>query len=92
MKIKVTFTEELTDFYSSFSENEETFTPEFNETTVRYNGDLELYSGDYNVTPKTTLQVLPTAQKAMMDNVKVFAIPYAEVSNVSGGITATIGG
>ena len=92
MKINVTFTEELTTFYSEFRDNEEIFNVEFNEATVRYNGELPEYTGAYNVTPNTQLQTLETAQKALMDNIKVFAIPYAEVTNTSGGITATIGG
>lgn len=92
MKIKVTFSDELTNFYASFQPNEETFVPEFDEATVRYNGDLPEYNGAYSVTPNLQMQVLETAQKALMDNIKVFAIPYAEVTNNSGGITATIGG
>jgi len=92
MKINVTFTEELTCFYAGFQENSETFDVEFDEALVRYNGDLAEYAGPYSVTPKTGLQTLETAQKALMENIKVFAIPYAEVSNNSGGITATIGG
>lgn len=93
MKIKVTFTDELKYFYSGFSEDyEETFSPQFNEITTRYVGELEEYSGPYNVTPSLEHQTLYTEQKALMDNIKVFAIPYAEVSNTSGGITATIGG
>lgn len=53
--------------------------------------DLPVYDGTYNVIPATAEQTLPTAQKKMLSDVKIEKIPYAEVSNNSGGITATIG-
>lgn len=91
MRIKVSFSE-LTDFYATFEERIETLNVEFAEVSVRYVGDLPDYSGTYSVTPKTEIQTLKTAQKTLRNDIKVFAIPYAEVSNKSGGITATIGG
>lgn len=55
--------------------------------------DLPAYAGVYEVTPlvnaSTTMQ---TAQKYMDRDVVVREIPYQEVSNLSGGNTATIGG
>lgn len=52
---------------------------------------LEDYEGAYEVIPKTTPQTLETKDKILRDNVTVFAIPYAEVSNPSDGKTAIIG-
>ncbi len=51
-----------------------------------------LYDGDYVVDPSAnSAQILKTAQKFMNQDVKINKIPYAEVSNNSGGITVTIG-
>lgn len=52
----------------------------------------ELYDGEYEVTPKSSEQVLNTKKKIMYDDVTVGAIPYYEVSNDYGGITVNIGG
>ena len=53
----------------------------------------ETYEGPYEVIPKAYEdQVLPTDNKLMINDVIVFEIPYAEVSNPAGGKTATIGG
>lgn len=54
-------------------------------------GRLPNYEGEYTVTPRKREIVLPTKNKSMMDDVTVFQIPYSEVSNPQGGITATIG-
>lgn len=53
-------------------------------------GTLPYYDGDYNVVPKVTNQVLETKNKSMRDDVTIEEIPYAEVSNPQGGVTATI--
>ena len=54
--------------------------------------DLPVYDGDYTVIPLAkTEQVLLTENKYMVSNVTVEKIPYAEVSNLANGITATIG-
>ena len=42
------------------------------------------YEGPYEVTPKTSEQVLPTKMKGMAKDVIVEAVPYIEVSNESG--------
>lgn len=52
---------------------------------------LPYYEGSYNVTPRKREQVLHTKDKSMSQDVKVFAIPYNEVSNPFGGKTITIG-
>ena len=50
------------------------------------------YDGSYEVVPTTGFQLMDTEEKYMEENVIVHPIPYAEVSNESGGYTATIGG
>ena len=52
----------------------------------------EEYDGDYKVTPKFTEEVLKTKNKIMKDNVLVYPIEVARVSNPSGGTTVYIGG
>lgn len=52
---------------------------------------LPYYMGAYEVTPRKVEQILSTKNKSMSDNVTVFQIPYVEVSNIGGGLTATIG-
>lgn len=53
--------------------------------------DAPLYEGEYEVTPKVTEQTLPTAQKFLERDVTIEKIPYFEVTNNSGGTTASIG-
>lgn len=53
-------------------------------------GRLPNYTGDYTVIPKVYEQTLETKNKSMTDDVTVTAVPYAEVSNPSGGLTANI--
>lgn len=53
--------------------------------------EYEIYDGSYQVTPKTASQTLATANKLMQADVMVNEIPYAEVTNNSGGKTASIG-
>ena len=47
----------------------------------------EIYDGAYEITPKVDAQVIPTAQKMMMDDLTVMAIPIYSVSNNAGGAT-----
>lgn len=54
-------------------------------------GTLPYFNGPYNVTPRKVEQILETKNKSMRDDVTVEEIPYSEVSNPQGGITATIG-
>lgn len=56
-----------------------------------YTGGKE-YDGDYEVIPKFTEEVLKTKNKLMKDNVVVYPIEVARVSNPSGGTTVYIGG
>lgn len=54
-------------------------------------GDYDTYDGDYVVIPSAYEQTLDTDHKLMTDDVTVTAIPYTEVSNMSGGYTVSIG-
>lgn len=63
-----------------------------NELPSADTADYEVYEGAYKVTPSTSNQTLGTRNKLMQADVVVEEIPYAEVSNNSGGITANIGG
>lgn len=49
------------------------------------------YKGKYEVTPKTSAQVLETAHKVMSKDVTVKSIPYYEVDNMQQGTTVIIG-
>lgn len=53
--------------------------------------DCPVYEGEYEVTPAVQAQTLSTAGKLLQNNVKINEIPFAEVSNTSGGTTVTIG-
>lgn len=53
--------------------------------------DYDVYEGAYKVIPSVSSQTLDTANKLMQSDVIVEQIPYAEVSNTSGGKTASIG-
>ena len=69
----------------------EKFDIELEIGTIISQGEFPEYEGDYKITPKVTEQVLETKNKSLLDNITVFQIPYASVSNPSGGNTVTIG-
>ena len=48
------------------------------------------YEGKYEVTPSIDGEVLETANKMMIDDVTINAIPYQDVTNPQGGRTITI--
>ena len=50
------------------------------------------YKGSYEVIPDIGFQLLPTSECFLDDDIIIHPIPYSEVSNLSGGYTATIGG
>ena len=75
---------EGTDFNCLFG-NEGQFEVEFG-----YTPPTDAYEGTYEVTPTDYEQYLYTANKLLENNVTVHKTPYSEVSNVSGGYTATI--
>lgn len=52
---------------------------------------FDIYDGDYTVDPSAHEDiVLPTKNKAMLDDVTVNKIYYAEVSNPADGVTVYI--
>lgn len=53
--------------------------------------DVEIYKGEYDITPKTMEQKLKTAQKFLAKDVTVKEIPFFEVMNSEGGDTVYIG-
>ena len=87
----VTLFEEMdASFEALFEQNELSFSAVFGEFIKVYD-DVPLYDGEYEVTPRVREQTLPTAQKFLARDVKIEKIPYVEVSNNSGGVTASIG-
>ena len=54
--------------------------------------DLEYYDGPYISIPNKFAQTYPTANKVMREDFVVDEIQYAQVTNISGGLTTTIGG
>lgn len=75
-------------FDFTFDEEGSEFTFEFGEVTVIHT-DYDPYTGPYDVIPKTESQTLLTKDKNMTDDVTIYEIPYAEVSNTY-GTTVTI--
>lgn len=61
------------------------------QEAAAYEPKGKLYDGKYSVIPDTDAVVLPTKDKTMREDIKVFAIPYWETSNDT-GTTVTIGG
>lgn len=55
-------------------------------------GDVDYYTGEYDVTPLITAQTLYTQNKMMNDNVRVDMIPTRELENAAGGVTFIVGG
>ncbi len=64
---------------------------EVNQDVIIHVDPAPPYEGDYEVTPRFEAQTLPTANRLLTEDVIIEEIPYAEVSNNSGGITVTIG-
>lgn len=58
--------------------------------TVGIPFSTKMYTGKYKVTPSVDGETLSTANKMMSDDVTVKPIPYAEVTNLSGGLTVNI--
>lgn len=54
--------------------------------------DLEYYDGPYISVPNKFVQTYPTANKVMREDFVVDEIQYAQVTNLAGGLTTTIGG
>lgn len=77
------------DFTVQFESQTEFNTP-LNFGEVQIVTDADPYEGAYDATPKPTQQTLPTKGKIMTQDVTVRAIPYFDVSNLSGGQTIYI--
>lgn len=92
MRFNVRFREESMRFDVRFSCNNVGFRAEFDSfQTVAKAPDVEYYEGEYSIMPAVQAQTLQTAYKMLEENLVVQEIPYAEVGNLSGGVTATIG-
>ena len=92
MIIRVSFKETNSVLPIAFTPQCTTITANFGEILKVGNAaDLPIYDGDYFVTPAATAQTLRTAQKKMIEDMVIKAIPYAEVTNTSNGKTVTIG-
>lgn len=86
LKIEKTSTSNYIDTYTIFFTNGGHFEYQI------VNGVIHYYDGEYEVTPMPyTTQILPTANLAMSTDISIREIPFYEVSNSSGGKTATIG-
>ena len=86
LKIEKTGSSDTVDTYTIFFTNGGQFEYQI------VNGKIYYYDGPYEVIPMPySTQILPTANLAMSTDVSVKEIPYFEVSNPSGGYTATIG-
>lgn len=60
-------------------------------SSVLGSGNIEYYTGTYEVEPSINSQTLATKNKTMTRDLTVTKIPYAEVTNLANGITVTIG-
>lgn len=69
---------------------QETVAVQLDAVTRTSAGDVQVYDGQYEAIPKVTAQTLPTANKLMLEDVSVRAIPYFDVSNPAGGNTIYI--
>ena len=92
MIIDVLFSENNKSFDVDFVEEKQQIDGDFGEVTlVHLIGEAEPYVGEYSVIPRVSKQVLETKNKMMTDDLTVCEIPYAEVTNMTGGMTASIG-
>lgn len=84
-RIEKTSTSGITDTYTIYFTNGTEFQYEI------INGVVYYYEGPYEVNSSIESQSLSTANLVMRDNVNINGISYQEISNSSGGYTATIG-
>ena len=88
MHVNLTFHEQSAEFLVDYSTDE--------EFCISFEAGMQPpkcipYEGSYYVTPRTTQQLLPTADRHLYEDITVYAIPYHEVGNVQRGTTAIIG-
>lgn len=92
LKITVEFQDNEKEIPISFSEDESVDISFENAYEISPSKPIESYTGPYQITPRTYEQSFDTTQKKMNQNLTIREIPYAPVTNSSGGITVTIGG
>ena len=92
MRFEVKFLQNDRSFSTNLRSDSQKIDTEFSEfQEVSIIDEIEAYDGPYVVTPAIDSQVLPTAQKRMIDNMTVKAIPYFQTSNPQMGETVYIG-
>ena len=91
MRFDVQFQEQSARIALCFNENRAGMAVDFGTFQTVTELINEQYTGEYEIRPLVEPQTLETKDKVMMENMTILEIPYAEVSNTSGGITATIG-
>ena len=90
--IPLTFEEANSVIYLTFEEDNSIIDLSFeNIHEITDNSKIPKYEGSYAITPKASAQMLLTANKYLEQDVQIKKIPYAEVSNIKGGLTITIG-
>lgn len=90
MKLDVTFSEnEETSFEIRFEETVKDVNAEFDELQFVTIGN-EPYTGEYEITPKVSKQIVPTKGKVMQNDLTVNSVPFFDVGNTSGGSTVYI--
>lgn len=89
MRLNVVFEESDQRLTAEFSENDFHISADFGEVHIVKDVG-ESYRGDYAVTPKVGMQVIPTKGKYMIEDMTINPIPIFEVSNSSGGTTVYI--
>ena len=89
MRIHVYFEEDNSNIDVHFIQTECTFNTDFGEVILVKTDDV--YTGDYDVTPRVYEQTLETRDKVMVDDVTIRVIPLTKVINLSNGYTVTIG-
>ena len=88
-KIKIILRKE-NDIKISFGKENEDIKLDFKDKVI-IGGQYQEYEGEYEVTPRTVAQVLPTKEKNMKNDVTVKEIPFYEVGNLQNGKTVYIG-
>ncbi len=92
MRFEVKFLQNGRSFFTDLHTDSQKIDTEFSEfQEISVIDEIEAYDGPYVVTPAIDSQVLPTAQKRMIDNMTVKAIPYFQTSNPQMGETVYIG-
>lgn len=61
-------------------------------TISQFQGNYTVYTGEYEVTPNFSEQILQTKDRRMADDITVKSIQVESVANLSGGRTVYIGG